>query len=378
MMLRISGRDIGINMDAENPGDRVKGLLAERGWSQSELAYVLGVAPATVNQIISTKRPITPEMAKLLAAAFDCPAKDFAELQSQWGLRNAPEPDPDVRDRAFAQSHFPLREMVKRGWINDPKTGGGAHGELCRFFGVNSLESVGSLAHAAKKTGTSGPTGEQLAWLHRVRAIAREMPTSAYSKARLEAAIDRMALMREAPEETRHVARLLHEAGVRFVVVEGLPGGKIDGVCTWLDASSPVIGLSLRFDRVDNFWFVLRHECAHVLHGHGKHAAIIDIDIKPSSQDISEEEVIANHEAAEFCVPRAKMQSFYDRKYPFFSDIDIQAFAKINRVHPGIVVGQLQYMSDNFRILRQHLVNIRRFVIASAMTDGWGHHVTVS
>ncbi|MFX8692489.1 hypothetical protein ABTM44_18400, partial [Acinetobacter baumannii] len=78
-----------------------------------------------------------------------------------------------------------------------------------------------------------------------------------------------MAEMREAPEETRNVPRLLQEAGVRFVIVEGLPGSKIDGVCFWLDDKSPVIGMSLRFDRIDNFWFVLRHECAHVLHGHG-------------------------------------------------------------------------------------------------------------
>ena len=47
------------------------------------------------------------------------------------------------------------------------------------------------------------------------------------------------------PEETRHVPRILSECGVRLVIVEGLPNGKIDGVCTWLDKNSPVIGLSL-------------------------------------------------------------------------------------------------------------------------------------
>lgn len=364
-------------MPPEAPGDYIKELMVQRRWSQAELAYVLGVATASVNQVVNSKRPITPEMAKLFAVAFDRPAEEFADLQTRWSLANAPEPDDEVRARAVAQSNFPLREMVKRGWIRDPKEVGGAHGELCRFFGVNTLDSVGSLGHAAKKTGLDGPSGEQLAWLYRVRAIASEMPTPSFSKAKLQDAIDQMADMRISPEEIRHVPRLVHEAGVRFVVVEGLQGGRIDGVCTWLDGQSPVIGMSLRFDRIDNFWFVLRHECAHVMHGHGKSVAIIDSDLSPSSTDIDEEERIANGEAAEFCVPTEKMRSFYVRKNPFFSDADVKSFAKINHTHPGLVVGQLQYLTQEYRTLRQHLVNVRKFVTSSAMTDGFGHFVPV-
>lgn len=360
------------------PGTVVKERMLARGWSQAELAYVLGVNPATVNQVVNSKRPITPEMAKALALAFDEPAEAFAEMQARWNLHNAPDADAAIRQRALAQSRYPLREMAKRGWIADPSAGNDAHTELCRFFGVNSLEAASDLAHSAKRTKGSEVTGSQLAWLYRVRAIAREMPTPRYSKPALEKAIGRMSLMREAPEETRHVARLLHEAGVRFVVVEGLPGGRIDGVCSWLDEYSPVIGLSLRFDRVDNFWFVLRHECAHVLHGHGKSVAIIDADLGPSSSDESNEEQIANEEASDFCVPRDRMHSFYLRKNPFFSDLDIQAFAKINKVHPGLVVGQLQHMSGQFRILREHLVSIRKHVTSSAMVDGWGEAISVS
>lgn len=365
-------------MPPTKPGDHVKELMVQRRWSQAELAYVLGVTTATVNQVVNSKRPITPEMAKLLAMAFDRPAEEFADLQARWSLANAPEPDEEVRARAFAQSNYPLRDMVKRGWINDPKETGGAYGELCRFFGVNTLDGVASLGHAAKKSGAAGPTGEQLAWLYRVRAIASEMPTPAYSKAKLADAIDRMSAMRASPEELRHVPRLLHEAGVRFVIVEGLPGGRIDGVCTWLDDNSPVIGMSLRFDRIDNFWFVLRHECAHVLHGHGKSVAIIDSELSLSTADVDEEEAVANKEAADFCIPADKIRSFYVRKNPFFSEADVVAFAKINNVHPGLVVGQIHHLTGEFRNLRQYLVNIRKFVTSSAMTDGYGQFVPVS
>ncbi len=368
--------DIGLN--ERSPGEVVADMMAERGWTQSDLAYVLGVTTATINQIVKSKRPITPEMAKLLGVGFSVPAENFAELQARWNVRAAPEPSDDVKTRAKTQSRYPLREMIKRGWIADAKLGFDLHSELCFFFGVNSLDSVPLMAHAARKTNYDDVPGSQLAWLFRVRQIAKQMPTPRYSADKLKTAISQMSQMRESPEEIRHVPRILNDAGVRFVVVEGLPGGRIDGVCFWLDSNSPVIGLSTRYDRIDNFWFVLAHECSHVLHGHGKSAEIIDADLGSESGAESEEERIANADAREFCVPTAKMRSFYERKHPFFSDIDVRAFAKMNGVHPGLVVGQIHHMTGEFRNLRQHLVSVRKIVTSSAMVDGWGDVLPVS
>jgi HTH-type transcriptional regulator/antitoxin HigA len=362
----------------ESPGHAIKRLVADRGWSQIELAYVLGIAPSTVSQLIRNRARVTAEMAKLLAVAFDASPEYFVDLQTRWDLQNAAEPNDEVHARAAAQSNYPIREMIKRDWINDPGKGSGAHGELCRFFGVNSLDDVTRISFAARKTDTAETTGSQLAWLYRVRAIAREMPTPPYSKERLEKAIAQMSLFKTEPEEARHVARCLNDAGVRFVVVEGLPGGRIDGVCTWLDDQSPVIGMSLRFDRIDNFWFVLRHECAHVFHKHGGGKSIIDADLSPLEKNIDDEETIADTEAADFCVATDKMRSFFLRKDPLFSDLDVRAFAQINNTHPGLVVGQLQHMAKRFNLLREHLVPIRKHVISSAMVDGWGNSVPVN
>ncbi len=355
-----------------SPGELVNSMMVEREWSQSDLAYVLGMTTATVNQILKGKRPITAEMAKLLGVAFGVAAETFAEVQARWNIRSAPDPSDDVRVRAKTQFRYPLREMIKRGWIGDVRDGFDLHGELCHFFGVNDLDSVPLMAHAAKKTSYDDVPGSQLAWLFRVRQIAKQMPTPRYSPDKLRSSVEQMKLFRDAPEEARHVPRILHDAGVRFVIVEGLAGGRIDGVCFWLDGQSPVIGLSTRFDRIDNFWFVLMHECAHVLHGHGRDAEIIDADLGAESGSESEEERIANDEARDFCVPKDKMLSFYQRKHPFFSDVDVRAFAKINGVHPGLVVGQIHHMSGEFRNLRQHLVNVRKHVVGSAIVDGWG------
>ncbi len=202
-------------------------------------------------------------------------------------------------------------------------------------------------------------------------------PAARYSAAKLRDAIDIFKELRNDPMEVRRVPKILNDAGLRFVVVEGLPGGQIDGVCFWLNRSEPVIGMSLRFDRIDNFWFVLRHECAHVLHEHGKDVAMIDSDLTVADDAVSVEERVANDEAADFCVPSDQLISFFRRKKPVFTEIDVLSFAKRNKVHPGLAVGQLQRLSKQYDLHRKHLVKIRSFLAGSMLMDGWGDVVSL-
>ena len=86
-----------------------------------------------------------------------------------------------------------------------------------------------------------------------------------------------------------------------------------------------------------------------------------------------DEERVANMAAADFCVPNQKMDSFYARKHPYFSERDVIGFASLMGVHPGIVVGQLQKRMKRYDYLRKYQVPVRRYVVSSAVTDGWGH-----
>jgi HTH-type transcriptional regulator/antitoxin HigA len=170
------------------------------------------------------------------------------------------------------------------------------------------------------------------------------------------------------------------EAGVKLIFVEKLSQGNIDGVCFWLDAGSPVIGMSLRYDRIDNFWFVLRHEIEHVLSKDGQTREIVDeLDGVRSSTDSSlpEEERAANRAAAEFCAPSDKVDSFIARKRPYFYEKDVLALARILNRHPGLVVGQMQKKLDDHAYLKRYQVKIRSFAVPGAITDGWGQAIPV-
>jgi len=368
--------------DCRSPGQLLEAALKDRGWTQRVLAIVLGVDETGLNKVISDKRSISPELALLLEEVLEIPAKDILQLQSEFELAKArivARPDPGRQTRAHLFGGLPVSEMIKRGWIDasDVRDVAAVEEALAKFFNVDTVGEIEVLPHAAKKTEVAaGATAVQLAWLYRARQIASEMLVAKYSKTSGLKAVEKLRALLSAAEEVRKVPRILAECGIRYVIVEALPNAKIDGACFWLNTHSPVICMSLRHDRIDNFWFVLRHELEHVLQGHGMEAVILDVELdgeRASATDaVSEEERIANAAALEFCVPQKALNSFIARKAPYFAERDLLGMAATIGVHPGLVAGQLQHRTGRYDRFRGHLAKIRSLVRPSAVVDGWG------
>lgn len=372
-----------ITQAVDPPGFFIEEELKSRGWSQVDLAYILGVAPQQLNPVLKGKRGVTPELAFSLGEAFDVPAEFFANLQKQYDLARAKKPDPGVRARASWQSVFPVREMIRRGWIEDADPAL-LDLQMLRFFEKNRKEDVrfvgestANLAYAARKADYGVTSALQYAWLHQVRHVARTVSAPQYSEAALRGSLDEIKSFTIDPEDLHEISEVLLRSGVRFVLVEALPGSKIDGVCLWLD-EQPVIGMTMRLDRLDNFCFVLRHEIEHVLCGHGRSVSFAPVDeFSPdsdlTSDDLPEEERLANAAALEFCIPQHQMESFFIRKHPFISERDVLGFAARMEVHPAIVVGQIQHRTKKWNWLRKYLVGVRKYLVGRVLTDGWGY-----
>jgi HTH-type transcriptional regulator/antitoxin HigA len=378
-------------MDIQNyrtPGQLIEALLTERGWTQRLFAEILNVDETGINKLISGKKTVTAQMSIVLGEVFGVPAEDFLSLQQEYDLAQArivSRPDANRATRARLFGDFPITEMIKRGWleadsIRDMKK---VEASLIKFFGVSSVDEIineiDNIPHAAKKTKTFTPvTPVQLAWIYRVRELAEEMVVVRYSPTAVRKAVSLLSNLLASPEEVRNVPKILAECGIRYVIVESLSSAKIDGVCFWLNDFSPVIGMSLRYDRIDNFWFVLRHEIEHVLRHHGKSAMMVDSfelerEKDVSNDNISEEERVANEAALNFCVPQKTLESFVARKYPYFNDRDILGLAQTLKIHPGLVAGQLQHRINKYDRFRQYLVKIRAVIGPSALVDGWGN-----
>jgi len=360
------------------PGEFLKDELLARGWTQVEFAEIIGKDTRLVSEVISGKRAVTPETAMVLAAALGTSPDLWMNLESQYQLSKVRNGQEEIAKKALLHSRFPVREMIKRGWIESTKNVDVLQQQLFSFFGVGSVNDEPTTCFAAKKQKYADTPIAQIAWFFRAKSLAEAAPAAKFSQACIASLIARLKEILPHVEGARSVPGLLAEFGVRFVVVEALPGSKIDGACFWLDKASPVIALSMRFDRVDNFWHTLHHELDHIAHREGMTSPILDADMLDSdSGDKPDFEQRANENAADQLVPRGELEGFVARVNPMFSEDQIVGFARRMGVHPGIVVGQLQ----NRRLIpwtfhRRHLEKIREFVIADALTDGFGHRVT--
>ncbi|MBJ2155248.1 HigA family addiction module antitoxin [Variovorax sp. IB41] len=362
--------------DFKTPGQLIDSLLRERGWNQRVLAAVLSMSESTLNKLISGKQAVSAEIAISLEEVFEVDATRFLQLQQMYDLARArivSRPDPSRATRARIFAELPVAELIQRRWLNveDVRDMERVEAELFSFFEGQTPAQVAATPHAAKKTSEGQPPSmAQLAWLFRVRQIAKELLVPRYDEGATRAALPKLKALLSAPEEARHAPRILQECGIRLVVVEGLKSSKIDGVCLWLNDHAPVIGMTMRFDRMDNFWFVLRHELEHVLERHGMKEPLLDIDMNGAA--IGEEERLANAAAADFCAPVARVESFIKRKAPIFPERDFLGLAKVLGVHPALVAGQIQHKTGRYDLFRSHLVKIRNRVLPSAIVDGWG------
>ena len=371
-----------INPEAFPPGEYIREELGERGWTQIDLADILGRPPQVVNEIVAGKRSITPETARGLADAFGTSAQLWMNLEASHQLSKVSAKDDAVSRRAALYGKAPIKEMQRRGWIETTTNIEVLEGQICTFFEISDLNQQIRFRHAARKSTDGAPTPAQFAWFYRAWHLARALKIQGkFSASSLDTVLAQLAKLKRDVEEARHIPRVLSEAGIRFLIVEPLPHTKIDGVCFWIDTDSPVIALSVRYDRIDWFWHTLMHEMAHVKHRDGTESLNLDtelvgVDAQPF-EDKGNVEKAADQFAVQFLVNQTKLDKFIVRVHPLYSKLKISAFANMNEVHPGIVVGQLQHRKKiAYAHSRDLLVKVRSTIISCTLTDGWGSTVS--
>jgi HTH-type transcriptional regulator/antitoxin HigA len=143
----------------------------------------------------------------------------------------------------------------------------------------------------------------------------------------------------------------LEKYGIVLVVESHLPRTHLDGAAVLVEDNRPIIGLTLRHDRLDNFWFTLLHELAHIaLHlkqvGDGFYD---DLD----AEGASEQEAEADRVAGEALIPSRVWETTTLRHLR--SPEAAEHLARQLKIHRAIVAGRMRNEAKNFRILN-HLV----------------------
>jgi HTH-type transcriptional regulator/antitoxin HigA len=365
----------------QHPGKMLRQMMEEKGWSADELAVITGLSGSMIYSILSFKSNVGPDTALKLSGAFGISAEEWLKADGLYRLSVAETNVAPIEKLARLYEVAPIREMQKREWIRATDDATNLESELKRFFGVDSFEEDMVFSVAAQRT-VKLPflNSAEKAWCFRARQMAKALPAAPFSRDRMDGAEKKLRAMAAYPKEARHLANLLAEYGVRFVVIEPLPGVKIDGAAFWLNESSPVIALSVRFDRIDAFWFTFMHEWAHIRNGD---ALSVDTDLIDGVIGITvmlvqdEAEQRANKQAADSLIPSAELESFIRRVGPLYSKERIIQFAHKVKIHPGIIVGQLQHRNEiGFGANREMLAKVRSSVVETALTDGWNRVIT--
>lgn len=362
------------------PGEFIRDELVARGWKQADLAEILNRPLPVVHGILSGKTGITPETARGLAAAFDTSAELWLNLESAYQLSRVQAKNDSVARRARLYAKAPIREMIKRRWIEPSNNVDVLEQQVLRFFQIDDLEAEFTpWPHAARRSRTyQGIAAPLAAWLFRARYLAESVQAASFKTANVRSAIQELRVLLGDAEEIRRAPAILAEHGIRFLVIEPLARTRIDGACLWID-NAPVIALSMRYDRIDAFWFTLIHELVHADKKDGLQGSNtpLDIDLVGTQRvavDKPDFENTADREAAEALVPEKDLDDFILRVKPLYSKARIQGFANRLKVHPGIVIGQLQFRGEiSYAHSRRFLEPVRHRVTQAALTDGWGY-----
>lgn len=332
-----------------SPVEAIKFRMEQQGLRPKDLARYLGGANR-VSEVLAGRRALTVGMIQKLHHELGIPAEVLVN-----GSDRRVEDECD--EEAVPQlSSAAFKAMWKRGWLLRFRGSLFAAKEkanrlLQRFFTFGSnLNAVPALARQKVHAGATKDDWALLAWKTRVlQRAAAEKLDSAFDPAGFNAALLKQIAGASRLKNGPVVAvDLLKTNGIAVVVERHLPGTFLDGAALKLPDGRPVIGLTLRYDRLDYFWFTLFHELGHVLKhlATGQAEGFID-DLKLPAKNKCEQE--ADDFARNILVPKRDWDRFV--AVGKFDHESVRREAKRLVIDASILAGRLRMEEKDFRML---------------------------
>ena len=143
----------------------------------------------------------------------------------------------------------------------------------------------------------------------------------------------------------------LSKQGIQLIVVPHLGKTYLDGGAMLLPDGNAVVGLSLRHDRLDNFWFTLLHELAHLSRHVSEECRLIvdDLDLRGQNGDGRDDtENEADEMASTALIPKSHWPELDAEKAPKAADV-ISLATKL-KIHPALIAGRIRFKQNNYRL----------------------------
>ncbi len=317
------------------------------GMSQTDLAKKLGMKPQQVQRYEATDY-MGASLARLIevSRALGVNASGIFEGPKQaggsvfaWG---------DANDVVWRQ--LPYKEMIKRKWFDVPRGGNPVEKVKEYFLDAAGTRFATALHRKKMRSGNVPNEYALLAWQARILERARDRIEEGTLGAfalddRWLPELVRLTKRKDGPKRARG---LLAEKGIVLVVEEHLPGSYLDGAAMLADVETPVVGLTLRYDRLDNFWFVLMHELGHVFL-HLFDGLRFDFFDEEGANDSDTIEAEADRFALDTLIPR----DLWDQCLSRFalSEEAVRIDAQMIGIDSSIIAGRIRKERGNYTIL---------------------------
>ena len=325
--------------------EAIRFYMAEHGLKQRDLVPMIG-SRSKVSEVLSGTRMLTMPMARALHQHLGIPAEVL--LKEQNTHAGTSEAEIDWR-------RFPLKEMAKRDWIEQRSNLRENAEELITWLmdKAGCTEPTAALYRKTDQNRANAKTDPYAlnAWCWQVLAQANERDFRAvYREDRDQAKLlNQVARLSPAIDGPRQAVDFLADQGIAVEIVPHLPRTHLDGAAIKSVDGRPVIGLTLRYDRIDNFWWVLMHELAHVaLHLSETNETFVDDLQLTAASDVEKE---ADDFAYNCLIPEETWHDSGILEHP--SPMAVIGLAQEAGVHPAVVAGRARHELENYRLLSQ-------------------------
>lgn len=342
-------------IDLPDPIAAIRFRMDQEDLLQKDLIPFFGSA-SKVSEVLSGKRPLTLTMIRALHEGLGIPAHVLLQErgEEQRAIIKKAEACDDV-DFAL----FPLAEMARRGWIAGGKRATELRSQADQLVGqflrpIGGLQAVPVLFRRTRHVrGAQQDHYALVAWIAQVLRAAKENPPAApYVRGSVtDEFLREVARLSWSEQGPRLAVEFLDKHGIKVVVEPHLPRTHLDGAAVLFNVERPVIGLTLRHDRLDNFWFCLLHELAHVaLHlepGTEDGSTQFFDDLDAAAKDPLEQE--ADTLAGEALIPHEEWKR--SPASMLRNEMAAKHLANKLRIHPAIVAGRIRHEYDDYGVL---------------------------
>lgn len=334
--------DVHYPTDLPSPVEAIKFRMEQAGLKQADLVPYIG-SKSKVSEVLNGKRPLSINMIRKLHKGLGIPADVLLGESTE-----------QVPEAVYKVTGFPIAEMLKRdyvrfqGSIQEAKEyGEELLSDFFKIFGDQAPHPVYCRA-SDKSTDENALIAWQARALYQIEG--EKLPEFDPTLIDLNFA-GTLAKLSYSENGPRTAVEFLNKKGIHVVFLKHLPKTHLDGASFLSPKGNPVIGLTLRHDRLDNFWFTLMHELGHAhLHLHDRKEAFFD-EVKKVARAKDKREIEANEFAAEALIPSEAWKRHGDTLLKRPTPEKTERFAEQLNIHSAVVAGRIRWERDNYKLL---------------------------